>query len=157
MSVSASQKRSLLMVCEECHDCGMQSAEEYASMVCDEVIQERKVVAIRSKNVSGRARLHTVCPLHGSDESGPCAKFGHLPGMGKGINQPNSGRRIIVLFRHLVKPLIIFAILGGALWLAGHFFSNITSSFIPKLPGSPVVSQMNSKAVPTPITKIVQR
>ena len=125
-------------------------------MVCDEVLQERKVVAIRPKNVSGRARLHTVCPLHGSDESGPCAKFGHLPGLGKGVIQPNPYRRIIVLFRHLVKPLVIFAILGGAIWLAGHFFSNITNSFLPKFPGS-ATSQMNSKPVPAPITRTLQK
>ena len=95
----------------------------------------------------GRSRLHGVCPLHGPSVSGdPCDKFSHLPGKGRGIQQPNSVLFVLVIARQLVKPLIICAILfGGWTWGNSIIDGGIFSSIVPKVgvPSVPAVGQFN--------------
>ena len=78
-------------------------------------------------NVSGRARLHNgVCPLHGSGNDGPCIKFQHLPGKSRGIVQPGIGRKAVVFYRALFKPVAIFTILLASGFGLKFFLGNVT-------------------------------
>jgi len=65
-----------------------------------------------SKDGRGRTRFaEDICSLHGPADNGdPCSKFSHLPGNGRGVQQPGIAKTFLVIVRVLVKPLFLCGI-----------------------------------------------
>lgn len=63
----------------------------------------------QAKDGRGRTRFaEDICSLHGPADNGdPCAKFSHLPGDGRGVQQPGIAKTFLVIVRVLVKPLFL--------------------------------------------------
>jgi len=82
--------------------------------------------------LSGRAGLTDgECPIHGRAEDGsPCARFAHLDPTGRGL-RVGFWRRLTVLPRRLMKPVLLFGFVGLVLWAAAHQLPGLFTS----LPG----------------------
>lgn len=91
-----------------------------------------KAVSHANRNAarSGRAAFAgNICALHPGNDDNPCAKFGHLPGKGKGEYQPPVVRVILSVFTDLIKPLAILGVAGIAFLLLSNVVSgNILQS-----------------------------
>lgn len=113
------------------------------------------------KKARGRARLHTVCPLHGASLSGDsCAKFSHLPGKGRGPEQPGVFRFVRVLFRAAAKPVGILAFCGFVGWLAisqvgGILGGSLFGGFVPTVPTIGTVTEPIPGTVTEPIPSTI--
>lgn len=76
-----------------------------------------------------------------ADETTHCAKFGHLPGRGRGIHQPSAFKLIGSVFKEILKPLLLLTLLVGGAYVGittisggGHFGSHDKSGVLR--PGS---------------------
>ncbi len=84
----------------------------------------------RRSGVSGRlAFADDICSMHPGTLEMPCAKFGHLPGEGRGIYQPGIWKQFLVIIRVVLKPMLymLLVFLAGSLllgWVNGVLRSN---------------------------------
>lgn len=96
--------------------------------VIDATRRPRKAIKRAAGRTGRSAFVNPICDAHPdwetddgtviyATEETHCAKFGHLPGRGRGVYQPPFYRGILSVFTEMAKPILLIGLLLGGFFV----------------------------------------